>query len=321
MKCFTLVASLSLAFTSTLLAQDIRIGGPESAPLTRPIDQPGTDGDLWNQGGFNGVSGFSNGLEDIIGQRRTLLFDFVVPPDQDWSIDGLRWQHSWDTLPPGSGNGLEIRIYSESENGPGSPITPVLISTSYNETATGNFVFGRAEANSEAGFEPQVLAPGTYWVDVTIRGSENNYWNSADIRNGTELWVDYRDLGGLQPGHNVFGSREDMVGIVLGTRDFGYTCELRGDCPGRLTMSWGGARPNSTQALLLGRTEGETTLPPGPCEGTVLGIARRIVLVATFNSGNGSGRLERNAGPAACGAYLQLITAGTCETSTVASIP
>ena len=54
---------------------------------------------LWDNGPFNDLSGLTNGTEEAIGFRRTLLFDFVVPDSETWIISGLNWLAIWNTPP------------------------------------------------------------------------------------------------------------------------------------------------------------------------------------------------------------------------------
>ena len=104
--------------------------------------------------------------------------------------------------------------------------------------------------------------------------------------------------------------------------DFDLT--VSGVCPGQITVSWDGAPANATLGLLFAAGPGDAVIPNGqPCAGTQLGLSpAQLQLVATFPSGDsGGGNRQGNAPGAACGASLQLIAAGSCETSNVTQIP
>jgi len=95
-----------------------------------------------------------------------------------------------------------------------------------------------------------------------------------------------------------------------------------GPCPGVVQISWSGAEPNVTLALVFARNTGSFRIPYGPCKGTILGLgANQIQLVTTFNSGNGSGVINGNAGAFACGGFIQMHDLPACELSNVAQVP
>ncbi len=99
---------------------------------------------------------------------------------------------------------------------------------------------------------------------------------------------------------------------------------LAGSCPGRVTMHWEGAMPDSLAGLLFSRSRGNYTMNE-PCPGTVLGLGTSgLRLVRYFRTGlNGAGELSGTASPLACGGYLQMVVADglPCTTSNVAQIP
>jgi hypothetical protein len=94
-----------------------------------------------------------------------------------------------------------------------------------------------------------------------------------------------------------------------------------GPCPGTVTVEWRGATPNQQQGLVYGANQGSTTIPGGACQGTVLGLQGQVRLVNTFGTGSGSGTRSGSAGTGACGGFLQLVEAGSCNTSNVRQIP
>jgi hypothetical protein len=100
--------------------------------------------------------------------------------------------------------------------------------------------------------------------------------------------------------------------------------DVRATCPsgGTIRIEWRNATPAGQVALIFAREEGRVVIPGGGCAGTRLGLgARQIQVVFTGSAGaEGSRTLNANAGPGACGGYLQLLDLTTCGTSNVARI-
>jgi MYXO-CTERM domain-containing protein len=169
---------------------------------------------LWDNGPPNGENGYSNATEGVFGARRTVLDDFVV--DHFFAIQSVRWEHIWNTRPPGSGAGVEFSVRSDLGGEPGPVIaTPEIFS--YWETSTGVTYFGRAGAESWVRlWEPVTLLEGTYWIEATIVGLENNFWLTTEVR-GNPCWIDYDDLGGLQPGRDLFDEDADLNFVLEGS--------------------------------------------------------------------------------------------------------
>jgi len=124
----------------------------------------------------------------------------------------LTWRHVWGTpsTPPGSGTGAEISIIADAGGSPTGPVVGTAVVGTYTEIATGAVFFSRPEAESFAGFTAINLAPGTYWLDATIVGPENNFWLTSPVVNSTNCWVNYSDLGGLQDCFTQFGANQDI---------------------------------------------------------------------------------------------------------------
>jgi len=80
--------------------------------------------------------GHSNATEGVFGARRTVLDDFVVPEGRTWCVTRFHHSHHWNTLPPGSGTGMEITIRTDDDGRPGAPLFPLVI-TGYAEQGTG----------------------------------------------------------------------------------------------------------------------------------------------------------------------------------------
>lgn len=315
----TLTTAFMLALPmSVALAQDYCAVSPGTEPTSGSLFEHGQqDADLWDQGPFDGLNGLSNAAAHVFGARRSVLFDFVIPSGQSWDVDGLRWHHVWNTLVPPAGVGMEIRIYDDLGGQPGAPITALIGSNSYTEFATGNMPFARAEAQATATIAPISLSAGTYWVDVNVVGPENNFWETAAVANGTQCWVDYPNLGGLQSSTSMFGIPYDIVGTVTGTASGGsYVGSRTGNCPGVITFNWSGAAPGRTQGLVHGQRTGSTTIPSSfPCSGTVLAIGGNVRLMAMIPTGNGTGSMGLHVGASRCNGVYQLVEGGSCRVS------
>ena len=167
---------------------------------------------LWDNGPPDDEGAYSNATVNTFGVRRALLDDFVL--DGDSVLQDFHWQHIWNTLPPGSGSGMELSFRSDAGGAPGNVIATANI-TSYSEMGTGVTWFSRPGAESWVTFDDIALGAGTYWFEGTIVGPENNFWLTADVRN-EPCWVNYDDFGGLQPGRDIFGVDSDINFILTG---------------------------------------------------------------------------------------------------------
>lgn len=103
------------------------------------------------------------------------------------------------------------------------------------------------------------------------------------------------------------------------------TISVRGECPGRIELSYDGATPGTRAALAFSQENGAILLPVGPCGGTWIGLGNiGLRLVRTFQtSPDGLGSLSGHSSEAACGGYLQLLVQDghPCATSNVVQIP
>jgi hypothetical protein len=83
------------------------------------------------------------------------------------------------------------------------------------EAATGRTFFFRPEMWSIAEFDPVVLPAGRYWLEWAVIGPENNFVpaNQSQILDN-QCWVDYEDLGGLQPASSQFGAPGDLAWAI-----------------------------------------------------------------------------------------------------------
>lgn len=277
------------------------------------------DGALWDNGDPDGRNGLSNAARHVFGAQRTLLFDFEVPPNTFWDIDQMTWQAIWNDAEPGAGFGAVVRIHEDVDGRPGVPILPRRFAISYEEIPT----IHSPKYQALARFEPMALWSGRYWIEATVLGPENNFWETTAV-NMEEVWVNYEDFGGLRPGSEVFGTEYEINGRIGGISRQAYTLELSGTCPGDLTIAWSGAGDGGQQALVVGNHHGRTVIR-NPCAGTVLGLRGSVMFLdppGIFSVGpKGEGMIVQRAIPAACGKYLQLVKGGICTTSNVARIP
>ncbi len=102
----------------------------------------------------------------------------------------------------------------------------------------------------------------------------------------------------------------------------GPVLTVNATCPsgGPIMISWSGATPRSTIALIYARNTGSFRIPSNyACAGTVLGLGSNQVQLAYQGASgtNGSKTLNSNAGPGVCGGYFQLLDVATCSTSNV----
>lgn len=187
---------------------------------------PVSAGVLWDNGDWDGSGGYSNGVEEILEGRRTLLDDFEVPSGTTWYVEALVHRHIWDSEDPGAGTAMEVRVRNDNGNTPGD-VREQLIIESYCEVSTGLIFANRVIAESRSEFERLALGPGRYWLEATIVGPEVNFWLTRREFRLTECWVNYEALGGLMPGSEHFHQEpRDLNWHLVGT--------VEGECPSDL---------------------------------------------------------------------------------------
>ncbi len=161
------------------------------------------------------------------------------------------------------------------------------------------------------------------WMQY-LGGTGHDYGNSVAVdgtgRTLVTGWTKSTDFDGRQ--NSYHGGELD--GFVVQLR-FPLHLDVISTCPtgGPIRVSWNGATPGGTIALLYARNTGSFAIPNGrPCAGTVLGLgANQLQIVFQGSAGpEGSRTLNSNTGPAACGGYLQLLDLNTCSTSNAARI-
>ncbi len=156
---------------------------------------------------------------------------------------------------------------------------------------------------------------------LTAYDEANNVVDSANVNLLSGTWS-YIEVNGA-----IDHVRMSSISFLLAVDDLswegmggGYQLDVTGQCPGTLTVSWSGATPSRQQGLVFGNQTGSTTIPRGPCQGTTLGLQGSVQLVRMLSTGSGSGSVNGTTS-AGCGGQLQLIEAGSCNTSNVAAIP
>lgn len=152
---------------------------------------------------------------------------------------------------------------------------------------------------------------GFQWTRIAVIGPEERERHAMaydSARGRTVLF------GGTVEGWLTGAWEYDCLGLHLA---------VDATCPagGPIRIQWRGATPDGEVAVIFARNTGSVLIPHGrPCAGTPLGLGSiRIQVVFRGAAGAaGSGTFDGNAGPHACGGYLQLIDLDTCTTSNVA---
>ena len=235
-------------------------------------------------------------FDDLVGQAPVPNGYGTV---QDWS----GWTYYDWAQPPYNPNSPPCRVYN---------------------TSNGTFRFGRdvvfdgaffSGYGSNRGFQP--ISFQLYSNNALVHTS-----GSIDLGDGSgPTWLASGYAGAIDTvvvmGSHGYYVMDDVTFNEAG----GYRLSISGDCPGRVTVSWRGATPNEQQGLVFGASQGNTTIPTGVCQGTVLGIQGQVRLVNTMGTGpNGEGSVSGNAGTAACGHFLQLVEVPSCNVSNVVEI-
>lgn len=98
--------------------------------------------------------------------------------------------------------------------------------------------------------------------------------------------------------------------------------ETAGECPGLVTVNISGATPGATVALLRATGTGSSTIPGGPCAGTVIGLNGTAAIVDTVVADvNGDAVFSGRVPAAGCRLFVQAVEAGAdCRTSNVSGL-
>src|SRR5690606_36829119 len=122
--------------------------------------------------------------------------------------------------------------------GPLDPSAQMVV-TGFNEQETGRVWDSRPEVRITVAHNPYRLSEGRYWIEMHMLAGDAEFFQMqrGEIR-GESYWVDYHDLGGLQPSVNVFGVREDLSLKLLCEVIDDYVLSIEGDWPGPVTIRW-----------------------------------------------------------------------------------
>ena len=143
-------------------------------------------------------------------------------------------------------------------------------------------------------------------------GAEFDQFGAAVAISGTTPVVGARyddDLGDASGSAYVFELAEGPLLSVTGV------------CPGEITIGLTGATPDSGLGLIAAFAEGSSSVPAGPCAGTLLGLENPIPLTVVITDGSGSLSIPLTVGDGACGRFLQALDTATCAVSNVAAVP
>ncbi|MCL4199382.1 MAG: SBBP repeat-containing protein [Phycisphaerales bacterium] len=204
------------------------------------------------------------------------------------------------------------------------------------------------DAHGDAYVTGITLSDDFYLRLNSLRGESDAFVASVDSA-GSERWMYYVGGGDAEVANavNVTGEGDAYVVGHTTSHDFpGRLNEHHGgwhdvfvvrlgvvrpalsvfsSCPsgGPVRADWSGGTPQGPAVLLFAQNIGQITIPDGTaCAGSVLGLGSRRLQIArrATNDPAGSGSVNANAGPGACGGYLQLLDLATCGTSNVARI-
>lgn len=235
-------------------------------------------------------------FDDLVGQA-------PVPNGYGTVVDWTGWTYyDWEQSPYNP-NSPPVRIYN---------------------TSNGTFKFGRDVVFDGAFFSGYGTNRG--FLPISFQLYSNNVLvatsGSIDLGDGSgPTWLDSGYAGAIDTVVVVGSHGFYVMDDVTFNEAVGYRLSVSGECPGVLTLNWRGATPNRTQGIVFGASQGNTTIPSGVCQGTVLGIQGQVRLVNTIGTGaTGEGSVSGPAGTAACGHFLQLVEAPSCLVSNVAGI-
>ncbi|MBU0639336.1 MAG: PEP-CTERM sorting domain-containing protein [Planctomycetes bacterium] len=216
MKRFIAIAPILALGAAAFAAEPFSVIADPTSVDFDPGPFGGISGEVfWDNGDTDGSNGYSNFASTPFGSRRTLLDAFIITDPGGWILSDLHTYQVWDTFPPGSGSGFELTIWSDAGGAPGAPLVSAR-SISYTEAATGRTWFGRREYEMTYEFGTLLLEPGAYWIEGNAVGPENNFWMVRSQVTRSECWVNYDDLGGLQPGSALFGVPADLSFALTG---------------------------------------------------------------------------------------------------------
>lgn len=146
--------------------------------------------DLWDQVTPDGVNGLSASAWSTY--NREICDDFVA--DVPWIVSGGQFRVvTYYGYGPEAILGVNVGFYADLGGTPDT--TPIAMYTAtFSAWLTGDYYFSRPEIAIDCEFGPQVLVPGTYWVEFQPVSTDNCFWLTA-TGSGSECYVSYPDLG------------------------------------------------------------------------------------------------------------------------------
>ncbi|MCL4197629.1 MAG: hypothetical protein KJZ69_09070 [Phycisphaerales bacterium] len=267
--------------------------------------------------------------------------DFTVPQGQQWTPTSLKWylyQTSSSPQEPITAVFIQLWRGSQADMLAGTATlvggdmvtnrrTGQTFSNIYRTTSSTPTSCDRAIKEVDIDMSwVGALSAGQYWIEVGSTGNPgfSGPWaNHVVPRNGQENSIFYTvstNTWGLNASNGVGWDYPFKLNYTGGGG--GYTCTITGVCPGQVNLAWSGAQPNRQQGILFARNTGNFTIQNGQCAGTQLGLGtNQLQLYNTIGTGSGSGNVNAQAGPGACGGFVQLIQVPGCQTSNVAQVP
>ncbi|MDQ7012414.1 MAG: hypothetical protein Q9O74_00790 [Planctomycetota bacterium] len=211
MKIVSVLALASIAGMAS--AQAVSVGNGNAANLGNdPFSSRAT---LWDNGDTDGSNGYSNATSGVFGASRSLLDDFEVTDSAGWILNDFHSLTLWSGGGSGIGTGYNLTFWSDNAGSPGAPMMSANVN-SYMETPTGRTWFSRPEMRHDVTFDDVFLPQGRYWVEMQVIGPDNNFHMVRSTVTGSEAWVNYDDLGGLQSGSAIFGAPADLAFSLTG---------------------------------------------------------------------------------------------------------
>jgi len=162
------------------------------------------------------------------------------------------------------------------------------------------------------------------WAEITFDIDIDNdtlttHYNGVELSTG-QLFIrggvaEFKNIDLYSTGATNYFDHLSVLG--LGSGGGGFDITLTGPCPGQKTLAWTGAG-SGQMGIVIGNAQGNTTIPFGPCQGTVLGIRGSLLLYNIIGTQGGAGQVSGTVGNNACDKFVQCINTGSCDTSNVA---
>ncbi len=176
---------------------------------------------IYDNDGPNGVNGYSN--ISTPGIERKIADDFTIAGGAGWIANQVQMSYIWTSGTFDHASEFLVEFFADDAGGGPGTLLSAQVSSSFTETATGDFYFNRPEVLmlvdiAEVGLD----ADTNYWVSIQPTGTENGFQmtSHADANIvGQEAYVNFEELGGTWlPGSNpeVFGVAADVSFQIFG---------------------------------------------------------------------------------------------------------